>query len=160
MSNWFKEKIMKIHPLILTVVLAASCPALATPEQEKPIVPSTNTQETLDAKTKLKPGSNEMLRAPISMAEGLKVIISDVIIPPNASLPLHYHPGEEFIYVLEGSTTHIEEGKPEQTLKAGDTYVIPPGVIHAPRSGKDGARAIVFRVNVEGKEEQILVEDK
>jgi quercetin dioxygenase-like cupin family protein len=155
---------MKGGVFILMALLTVSCAPL--PRQESESVPSTDTVETIDTteasepQNDLKPGSNEMLRAPMSMAEGLEVIISDVVIPPNASVPLHYHPGEEFIYVLEGSTTHTEEGKPDQLLEAGDTYVMPPGVKHAPRAGKEGARAIVFRVHVEGQPERILVEEE
>ena len=105
------------------------------------------------------PGSNQMLRAPLSLAEGLEVIISDVVIPPGATVPRHYHPGEEFIYVLEGSAVHVEEGQPDRTLKAGDAYVIPARAEHAPRGGSEGSRAIVFRVHVEGEEERILVDE-
>ena len=104
-------------------------------------------------------GSNMMLRAPITIAEGLEVIVSDVIIPPNAAVPRHYHPGEEFVYVIEGYAVHVEAGKPDQILKAGDAYVIPPNAEHAPRGGPDGARAVVFRVHVAGKPERVLVED-
>lgn len=105
------------------------------------------------------PGSNEMLRAPISGVEGIEVIISDVVIPPNAAVPRHYHPGEEFLYVIEGSAIHVEEGKPDRELQAGDAYVIPPRAEHAPRGGPEGARAIVFRVHVAGAEERILVDN-
>jgi quercetin dioxygenase-like cupin family protein len=79
------------------------------------------------------------------------------VIPPNATVPRHYHPGEEFVYVLEGSAVHVEQGKPDRILKAGDTYVIAPRAIHAPRGGADGARAVVFRVHVQDAEERILV---
>jgi quercetin dioxygenase-like cupin family protein len=106
----------------------------------------------------LPPGPNTMLRAPVTIAEGLEVIISDVIIPPGESLPLHYHPGEEFIYMLEGSVIHIETGKADQLLQAGDTLVIPPYAPHAPKGGPEGGRAIVFRVHIEGEPERILVE--
>ena len=98
-----------------------------------------------------------MLRAPLTMADGLEVIVSDVVIPPNATVPRHYHPGEEFIYVIEGSAVHVEEGKDEFILSAGDAYVIPPRTIHEPRGGPSGARAIVFRVHVEGADERTLV---
>ena len=104
------------------------------------------------------PGSNQMLRAPISLAEGLEVIISDVVIPPNGQVPRHYHPGEEFLYVLEGCAIHVEEGKADQTLCAGDSYVMPPRATHAPVGGPEGGRAIVFRVHVAGQAERILVE--
>jgi len=104
------------------------------------------------------PGSNQVLRAPLSMAEGLEVIVSDVVIPPNGTVPRHYHPGEEFVYLIEGSAVHVEEGKPDLIMKAGDSYVIPPRAVHAPRGGPDGARAIVFRFHPQGTEERYLVE--
>ena len=106
----------------------------------------------------LKPGSNEMLRAPISLADGLEVIISDVIIPPNGTVPRHFHPGEEFIYLIEGSVVNVVEGLPDTIMRAGDTFVMPPGVEHAPYATDEGARAIVFRVHVEGRPERYLVE--
>lgn len=99
-----------------------------------------------------------MLRAPITMADGLEVIISDVVIPPGATVPAHYHPGEEFLYVIEGSAVHVEEGRPDLELGPGDAYVIPPRARHAPRGGPEGARAIVFRVHVAGEPERIVVD--
>jgi quercetin dioxygenase-like cupin family protein len=141
---------MKAYAIILAACFAASCDA--------PRMDDHSGEQEPYAEHFPPPGSNEMLRAPITIADGLEVIISDVVIPPNATVPRHYHPGEEFLYVIEGSAVHVEEGKPEQILKAGDAYVIPPRAVHAPRGGPDGARAIVFRVHVEGKEERVLVE--
>lgn len=105
------------------------------------------------------PGSNEMLRAPISGVEGIEVLISDVVIPAGATVPSHYHPGEEFVYVIEGSAIHVEEGKEDHRIEAGEAFVIPPEAIHAPRGGPEGARAIVFRVHKEGQPERILTDD-
>lgn len=112
------------------------------------------------AAVKPPPGSNLMLRGPITISDDLEVIISDVVIPAGASVPRHYHPGEEFVYVIEGSAVHIEAGKPDQILKAGDAYVIPPEAEHAPRGGPDGARAIVFRVHKAGLPERINMGDE
>lgn len=120
------------------------------------LVGCTDSQPDTQGLPDLPPGSNQMLRAPITIADGLEVIISDVIIPPNQTVPRHYHPGEEFLYVIEGSAVHVEEGRADQVLAAGDSYVIPPRAVHAPRGGPDGARAIVFRVHVSGEEERIL----
>lgn len=105
------------------------------------------------------PGSNEMLRAPITGVDGIEVLISDVVIPAGAAVPSHYHPGEEFVYVIEGSAIHVEEGKEDEVFEAGQAFVIPPEAIHAPRGGPDGARAIVFRVHKEGQPERILTGD-
>jgi quercetin dioxygenase-like cupin family protein len=103
------------------------------------------------------PGSNLMMRAPITISDDLEVIVSDVVIPAGATVPRHFHPGEEFVYVIEGSALHVEAGKPDQILKAGDAYVIPPQAEHAPRGGPDGARAIVFRVHKHGLPERVNI---
>jgi quercetin dioxygenase-like cupin family protein len=103
-------------------------------------------------------GSNEVLKETLDSAPGLEVVISDVIIPPNAQAPRHYHPGEEFVYLIEGSATHIEEGSAPRDLKPGDAMVIRTGKIHAPKAGPDGARAVVFRVHIEGEPERVLLD--
>lgn len=103
------------------------------------------------------PGSNEVLRSPVSAGYGLEVIVSDVYLPPGVKVPRHYHPGEEFLYVIDGSAVHVEEGKPDQVLAVGDAYVIPPEAIHAPYGGPEGVRAVVFRLHARGTEERYLV---
>ena len=102
------------------------------------------------------PGSNEILRAPLSAANEIEVIISDVVIPANAQVPSHYHPGEEFVYVIEGQAVHVEDGLAEHIVKAGEGLVIQTGKIHAPRTEILPARAVVFRVHKKGEPEKIL----
>ena len=106
------------------------------------------------------PGSNEVLRTVVEVADDLEVVIADVYIPPNVKIPRHYHPGEEIIYVLAGSAVQVEEGKSDRLLQAGDAYVIPREVVHEPYGGPDGGRAIVFRLHVEGMEERCPVPDE
>ena len=137
------------------LIIAASGLALAACEQPE-FTPGT--REVVSFKPD-SPGSHEMLRAPITVSDGLEVLISDVVIPPNGTVPLHYHPGEEFLYIIEGTATHREEGKDDMSMKAGDTYAIPPNAKHSPIGGPDGARAIVFRVHVKDQPERILVEE-
>ena len=106
----------------------------------------------------LQPGSREIVRTVLAEDPELEVIVSDVIIPPGATVPAHYHPGQEFLYMIEGTAVHVEEGKPDLPLKAGDSYVIPPRAAHAPKGGPEGARAIVFRVHKAGQPERIEAE--
>ena len=101
------------------------------------------------------PGSNEVLRSPLAGTPGVEVIVSDVVIPPNGQVARHYHPGEEFLYLIEGTAIHVEEGKADLPLKAGDSYAIAPRAIHFPKGGPEGARAIVFRVHIAGEPERI-----
>lgn len=44
-----------------------------------------------------------LLSTQLDGVEDTEVIVSRVVIPPNTALPKHWHPGEEFAYVLEGS---------------------------------------------------------
>ncbi|MBX7541407.1 cupin domain-containing protein [Qipengyuania sphaerica] len=111
----------------------------------------------VEAPEGLAPGSNEMLRAKLSAAPDLEVLVSDVIIPPGAEVPRHYHPGEEFVYVIEGSAIHVQEGQPDRELGAGDAMVIEPEAVHSPRGGANGTRAIVFRVHLKDQPERIAV---
>ena len=53
---------------------------------------------------------------------------------PGAAFGKHRHPGEEIIYVIEGSLEYEVEGKPPMTLKAGEVLFIPAGTIHAARN--------------------------
>ncbi len=112
-----------------------------------------------DEQVRPPPGSNLMLRGPITITDDLEVIISDVVIPAGAVVPRHFHPGEEFVYVIEGSAIHVEAGKADQLIRAGEAFVIPPEAEHAPRGGPNGARAIVFRVHKQDLPERINMGD-
>lgn len=46
----------------------------------------------------------------------------------------HSHPGEEIIYVLEGSLEYEIEGETPVTLKAGEVLFIPAGKIHSAKN--------------------------
>jgi quercetin dioxygenase-like cupin family protein len=65
---------------------------------------------------------------------GREVIQVRVDFAPGAVAPNHTHPGEEIIYVLEGSLEYQVEGKPPVTLHAGDVLFIPAGTIHAAKN--------------------------
>ncbi len=65
---------------------------------------------------------------------GREVIQVRVELAPGVAFPRHRHPGEEIIYVLEGSMVYEVEGRPPVTLKAGDVLFIPAGTIHAAKN--------------------------
>ena len=64
-------------------------------------------------------------------APGREVIQALVEIAPGTPSPRHWHPGEEIIYVLEGSLEYRVEGRPPVTLKAGDVLFVPARTIHS-----------------------------
>jgi quercetin dioxygenase-like cupin family protein len=72
---------------------------------------------------------------------GREVIQTIVELAPGTTAPRHTHPGEEIIYVLEGTWEYTLEGKPPMTLKAGDVLFIPAGAIHSARNVGTGRAA-------------------
>jgi quercetin dioxygenase-like cupin family protein len=77
----------------------------------------------------------------------------------GAAFGKHSHPGEEIIYVLEGTFEYEVEGKPAVTLKAGDVLFIPAGKVHAARNvGSTNAIELATYIVEKGKQLVVLVE--
>jgi len=67
-------------------------------------------------------------------APGREVIQVIVELEPGAIAPRHTHPGDETVYVLEGSLQYEVDGKPAVTLKAGEVLFIPAGTVHSAKN--------------------------
>ncbi len=67
-------------------------------------------------------------------APGRETIQSRVDFATGAAFGRHRHPGEEIIYVIEGSIEYAVDGKPPVTLRAGEVLFIPAGTIHAAKN--------------------------
>jgi quercetin dioxygenase-like cupin family protein len=73
-------------------------------------------------------------------------------IDPGKLAPKHKHPGEEIIYVIEGTIEYQLEGRPAVTLKAGDVLFVPAGVVHSARNvGTDNAAELGTYIVPKGK---------
>ena len=84
--------------------------------------------------------------------KGREVIQTIVELEPGTTAPRHSHPGEEIIYVIEGTWEYTVEGKPPVTLKAGDVLFIPAGTIHSARNvGADRGRELATYIVEKGK---------
>src|SRR3954462_12984140 len=77
------------------------------------------------------PGSRrtELQRHDLS-APGREMVQVRVDFDPGYVSPKHSHPGEEIIYVLEGSLEYQIAGQPTATVKPGDVLFVPAGAIH------------------------------
>jgi quercetin dioxygenase-like cupin family protein len=85
-------------------------------------------------------------------APGREAVQVRVDFAPGTAFGKHTHPGEEIIYVLEGSLEYQIEGKPPVTLKAGDVLFIPAGTIHAAKNvGSNTASELATYVVEKGK---------
>ena len=61
---------------------------------------------------------------------GREAVVARVEVAPGAKAGRHTHPGDEISYVLEGEATLLIDGQPPRTVKAGESFVVPAGVVH------------------------------
>lgn len=88
----------------------------------------------------------ELMSVTLGVAEGLDGVMVISELPPNGVAPRHTHPADELSYVLEGAIELEIDGQAPVVYEAGETYHIPPGVVHAARNPSDSAttRILVF----------------
>ena len=72
---------------------------------------------------------------------GREVIQNRVEIDPDAPAIRHWHPGEEIIYVLEGTLEYEIDGEPTATVSAGEALTVPAEAVHSVRNVGDGNAA-------------------
>jgi quercetin dioxygenase-like cupin family protein len=83
---------------------------------------------------------------------GREVVQVRVDIPEGVLAPRHSHPGEEIVYVIEGSIEYTLDGKPPVTLKTGDVLFIPNGAIHSAKNvGTGNAAELATYIVEKGK---------
>lgn len=68
----------------------------------------------------------------------------------------HSHPGEEIIYVLEGTLEYEVEGQGNKTLKAGEVLFIPAGTFHSAKNNTN-AKASELATYIVEKGKPVLV---
>jgi quercetin dioxygenase-like cupin family protein len=84
-------------------------------------------------------------------APGREVIQVRVDFAPGYVAPVHTHPGEEIIYIIEG-TLEYEIGGKVSRVKAGDVLFVPAGTPHTARNiGTSNAAELATYVVEKGK---------
>lgn len=102
--------------------------------------------------------AKNLLRESIAGVEGKEIIVSRVRFPPHTELPWHWHPGEEFFYVIAGSITLKRRGEPDLLAGAGDAQNIAAQAVHTGSTGEQGAELVIFRVHAVGEPERYLMD--
>ncbi|AVT75625.1 cupin [Rhodopseudomonas palustris] len=83
----------------------------------------------------------------IEFPDGYVTVSGLAELPPGGNIGRHTHPGIETGYLLEGEAVMSIDGEPDKHLKAGDSYVIPAGVVHdAKVHGDKGAKVMAVWV--------------
>ncbi|MDJ0708253.1 MAG: cupin domain-containing protein [Leptolyngbyaceae cyanobacterium MO_188.B28] len=127
----------------------SQAPEQAEPEQKEDVLSGTISGLEI----------NNIVTSQLDLVEGIEVIVSRVDIPPNTTLPKHWHPGEEFIYFMEGSGVMWQKDKADTQVEKGDVFQVPLKQIHTLTTGESGARVVVFRVHETGQPVRVNVEE-
>jgi quercetin dioxygenase-like cupin family protein len=119
-----REETNMINPLLKTARIAATAVLInagALPPQAAMAQAQPGTKRTDLQRHDLGTTGREAIQVRVDFA-------------PGAAFGRHKHPGEEIIYVLEGTLEYQVEGRPPVTLEAGEVFFVPAGTIHAARN--------------------------
>ncbi len=97
--------------------------------------------------------STELIRKDLGGIKGREGVLFKTELAPGGAGPKHFHPGNEFVYVVKGSGILEAQGKPPLTVKAGDTFYQPPEQVHVFKnaSATDPTEVVVFLIVDKGK---------
>src|SRR4051794_33110343 len=84
-------------------------------------------------------------------ASAYETVLMLVEMAPRFSPGLHTHPGFDAAYLLEGSLTVIEQGKPDKEIQPGQAWRVPPGSVHEVRCGGQITKVLAIYVVKKGK---------
>jgi quercetin dioxygenase-like cupin family protein len=88
---------------------------------------------------------------------GREVVQVRVDIPPGVVAARHSHPGEELVYVIEGTLEYRLDGRPPVTVRAGEVLFIPHGTHHEVKNvGSTNAAELATYIVEKGKPLAVL----
>ena len=127
--------------VLVTAIAAGAIGAHVVSAQEKKEV----YLPTADLKT--------LVEKPLHGIDGKHVTIVHGVFPVGWVGGRHYHTGPVYVYVIEGSFTVDEQGKPRQTFTAGQLYEEPIGTPMQARniSTSERLRILLFQVHAHGE---------
>jgi quercetin dioxygenase-like cupin family protein len=108
----------KILSVALATALIGSAPLAASAQQQAGVT------------------RTDLQRHDLSVA-GHETVQARIDIAPGATANWHRHPGEEVIYVIEGTLEYQLEGEAPVTLRAGEVLFVPSNVAHRARNPGD-----------------------
>jgi quercetin dioxygenase-like cupin family protein len=117
-----EETDMKKHflPALVACLAAAAC--------------TTQAQAPAPAAASAAPASGALKRELVGRADvsvpGREAVVARVEVAPGGKAGRHTHPGDEISYILEGESLLLIDGQPPRRVKAGESFVIPAGVVH------------------------------
>ena len=88
----------------------------------------------------------------VDFPAGYNVVSAMAEIAAGSCAGRHTHPGVESSYVMEGAFVLKIDGKPDQNLKAGDSFQVPPNAVHDGCTvGGQPAKVVAYYIIEKGK---------
>jgi quercetin dioxygenase-like cupin family protein len=99
----------------------------------------------------------EILRQPASALDGKEFVVFTADVPPGGVATRHYHPGDEAIYMLQGSMLlEPEHGQPF-LLKAGEISFNPAKHIHQAKNHSASEPAKILNCMIAEKGQPLAI---
>jgi quercetin dioxygenase-like cupin family protein len=94
----------------------------------------------------------ELYKADLITSEGKEASMFLAELAPGASMGKHYHPGDAFAYIVEGTMLLEIVGKESVTLRPGQSGSLPPRTVHDDKNPSQTAplKFLVFHVAKKG----------
>ena len=83
-----------------------------------------------------------VVKADVSVP-GREAVVARVEVQPGGKAGRHTHPGDEISYVTDGEVTLLIDGQAPQVKKAGESFVIPAGVVHDAHNNSAGVTKLI-----------------
>jgi quercetin dioxygenase-like cupin family protein len=93
-----------------------------------------------------------LMKTDLASVPGHEAILGQVELAPGLKEERHTHPGELIGYVQEGTLTLHVEGKPTETLKPGQAFMVPANTVHwGQNEGKSPCKVLATMVVAKDK---------
>ncbi len=112
------------------------------------------------AQSEYKQKAETLFDGPLAAAPGMQLVIKQFAVPPGFVGGKHSHPGQVFVYVLEGGFS-VEMGEDAPLiLKPGELFQEPPGRVMRVKnpSADEWAKFVVFQIGEAGKPMMVKAE--
>ena len=108
-------------------------------------------------------GGKVISRVDLKGAPGWEAILVERTLPAGVESGKHTQAGNEIVYIQSGAVIFEAEGKPAQTVKAGEAFTTSPGEVHNVKNASktEECKALAYYVAKKGaKLEELSVPAK
>ena len=96
----------------------------------------------------------------LNVCDDANIVISYFEGPTGIDIPKHYHPGDEYVYMIEGSLIFWREGHADSLLQKGDLFKVPPMQNHTAILNREPVKCLIIDLYREGDPIHVNVDDE